>query len=339
MSESFLNAAVSRAADAAPDVLTLCCARCQTVIASAGELLCDPTAFSSESVWAYELDMLDQTAFVYSATNPTAERFDVARLSSCARLHFDGAPVAEHSWFPPHRWINAGCPGCRAQLGWVFVAASDVDGRTPPPAFAGVILTRLREAAVRPERLAIPDPGATRVPTAGRSSLMDFLAEGDSDDDPRSRRVRILDHLVEAGAGSEALLDMWRSGWQDDPQNAQREPHELVAELRAQWVRSDDLSVAMDAMAALGDRLGDQDAIDAVVNGLTAEQAAVLREHLAAANLLDERGFPNAHASFEEAGLDGEQGWEPLRQLLRGGRPTQSSEPAASDPPAQPEAS
>lgn len=262
MSLSFLEAAGVRSTDASAesiDVLALLCACCQTVIAAADELLCAELPRCTDSVWTYELDMLDQTASVYSATNPAADRFDVARLGGacCSRLRFSGEPVADFSWFPPFRWINCQCPGCPAQLGWVFVA-DDEDGRTPPPTFAGVILTKLREARVRPGRLAIPDPGAPRRFRGGeQSTLLGDILGNQVAGDPRSQRVRLLDHLIEAGAPSESLLDMWRQGWSDERQPESTSPDELLAEMRAEWTLRDSAAVEAAPANAVADEAGE----------------------------------------------------------------------------------
>ena len=144
---SFLAAAQSRATDvdATRTVLALCCNHCQEVVATADELLKDRVPYKEGAVWAYELDLLDTTAFCYSATNPSDDRFDVGRFNTetCARLRYSGSPTAEHSWFPPNGWINARCPVCPQQLGWVFA-----DPETDAVCFAGIIVTNLIERRV-----------------------------------------------------------------------------------------------------------------------------------------------------------------------------------------------
>ena len=145
MDSFFLSAAAARAADATPRLLSLCCNQCGAVVATAEELLCEKAAFLEGAVWAYELDLLDTTAFVYSATNPEATRIDVGRFDSaaCARLRFGRDPaIADHSWFPPYRWRNARCQNCPSQVGWVFADEND------EIKFAGVIVTALVERRV-----------------------------------------------------------------------------------------------------------------------------------------------------------------------------------------------
>lgn len=147
MSASFIAAAESRAADldrllAVP---ALVCNRCSAPIASADELLKDCVPCRDGAVWCYELDLLETTAYCYSATNPDDHRFDVARFDkgACSRLLLsDGVPEAAHSWFPPFRWVNACCPSCLQQLGWVFHDESNA------MCFAGVIVTKMIERRV-----------------------------------------------------------------------------------------------------------------------------------------------------------------------------------------------
>ena len=104
MSDSFLSAVETRAKEvcARTTVLALCCNNCQAVVATADELLKDQVPTAEGAVWAYELDLLDVTAYCYSATNPDDARFDVGRFNAdaCARLRWSGTPEPAHSWFP-----------------------------------------------------------------------------------------------------------------------------------------------------------------------------------------------------------------------------------------------
>ena len=189
--DSFLSAAAARAADATPRLLSLCCNQCGAVVATAEELLCEKAAYLEGAVWAYELDLLDTTAFVYSATNPEATRFDVGRFDSaaCARLRFGRDPaIADHSWSPPYRWRNARCQNCPSQVGWVFADEND------EIKFAGVIVTALVERRVPVSETLPPsaadlerrntDPFATAahlralgdmLDTASRAAPSDFV--------------------------------------------------------------------------------------------------------------------------------------------------------------------
>lgn len=148
MSDSFVAAAEARAADldrllAVP---ALVCSKCNEPIATADELLPERVPCLDGVVWCYELDLLETTAHCYSATNPDDYRFDVARFGqgACSRLLLaNEAPESSHSWFPPYKWVNASCPACLQQLGWVFH-----DETTNAMRFAGVIVTKMIERRV-----------------------------------------------------------------------------------------------------------------------------------------------------------------------------------------------
>ena len=194
------------------DVRAMCCAQCNAPIASSDELLSEPVPHNTETTWTYELDFLETSAWVFSATNPADVRFDVGRFgaSACARLAVEGEPTLEHSWFPPHPWVNASCPICFGHLGWAFmqpatdesassgaveggaavpsaeassseeaaaVAASavsvaegeggDSTSASLPFAFAGLILTRLKEAMVAEASLLETRREAQRAARSG----------------------------------------------------------------------------------------------------------------------------------------------------------------------------
>ena len=95
---------------------------------------------------------------VYSATNPAAVRFDVARVS--AACHEAGlvacqtkAFFAEHSWFPPYYWCMAACGSCGQHLGWGFAepdVAATAEAQSDFEAKRVTELCRLRdESAAR----------------------------------------------------------------------------------------------------------------------------------------------------------------------------------------------
>ncbi|KAL1519590.1 hypothetical protein AB1Y20_023104 [Prymnesium parvum] len=137
-----------------PPIGAMACARCEQPVARADELLRERYGqLLSSAVFAYELEVLQRDVWVYSATNPGDERFDVCRFGTAGGAHVvvSGRPCAEHSWFPPHYWRVATCPGCRTHLGWAFLAEPDVNA---PPCFVGLILTRLRERRVCPSELS-----------------------------------------------------------------------------------------------------------------------------------------------------------------------------------------
>jgi len=172
MSGSFVEAVTIRAVDVDSGVLALCCASCGHVVATAEELLPDRVDCRTGSVWGYELDLLETTAYCYSATNPSDARFDVARFNAaaCARAHFAGEPSDECTWFPPHRWINASCAGCPRQVGWVFV------DEQATPLFIGVIVTSLRERRIKSNEMRAPDLGVR-----GNPRLASFFAEREAE--------------------------------------------------------------------------------------------------------------------------------------------------------------
>ncbi|EOD28110.1 hypothetical protein EMIHUDRAFT_47771, partial [Emiliania huxleyi CCMP1516] len=122
----------------------LVCAQCGSPISTAEELCTERVDTFARAVYAYELDVLDEEAWCYSATNPSDTRFDVARFrlpadaARACRLRFEGVPTAEHSWFPPFLWSMACCERCRSHLGWAFHR----EGASTPE-FVGLILTHL----------------------------------------------------------------------------------------------------------------------------------------------------------------------------------------------------
>ena len=87
---------------ASPEQLlgAMSCAQCDQPVARADELLteCYGSTLSS-SVYAYELEVLDADAWVYSATNPGDVRFDVCRFATPkgAHVHVSGRASADHS--------------------------------------------------------------------------------------------------------------------------------------------------------------------------------------------------------------------------------------------------
>ena len=168
--ESFISAADARTRDMAQQntVPALICSRCKRPVATADELLRDKVQALNGSVWSYELDLLETSAFCYSATNPDDHRFDVARfdVSVCKRLRYQGTPEVAHSWFPPYGWVNAKCENCPSQLGWVF---HDDAGA---PQFAGIIVTNLVERRVPANWASIP---ATVQPPSEHENLRDPL--------------------------------------------------------------------------------------------------------------------------------------------------------------------
>ena len=130
------------------------CAQCNHPIAAAADLLPEQIPRLESASYPYQLDLLgNEEAWVYSATNPHQNRFDVCRFgaAACARLDISGTPTAEHSFFPPFAWRMAACACCSAHLGWAFGVA---EGGGPD--FAGLILTHLRETQCTQRELNAP---------------------------------------------------------------------------------------------------------------------------------------------------------------------------------------
>ena len=114
-------------------LLGLCCTRCRHPITVASEFL-EAQISSSDAVYAYELDLLDQTLFCYRATNPDDDRHDIARVrvdrliglelmaaSSGASINaLQANDAAGDSWFPGRVARAAVCKGCKVHLGWSF---------------------------------------------------------------------------------------------------------------------------------------------------------------------------------------------------------------------------
>ncbi|KAF4654774.1 hypothetical protein FOL46_008545 [Perkinsus olseni] len=69
-----------------------------------------------EVVYSYELDVLEDPAWCYSATNPHEYRFDVCRANPAELSHggirVTNPPQEEFSWFPPYLWMMALCNTC-----------------------------------------------------------------------------------------------------------------------------------------------------------------------------------------------------------------------------------
>ncbi|KAF4696949.1 hypothetical protein FOZ60_013300 [Perkinsus olseni] len=86
-----------------------------------------------EVVYSYELDVLEDPAWCYSATNPHEYRFDVCRANPAELAHggirVTNPPQEEFSWFPPYLWMMALCNTCGVHLGWAFCTADEAENR------------------------------------------------------------------------------------------------------------------------------------------------------------------------------------------------------------------
>eukprot|EP00760_Papus_ankaliazontas_P034809 PhM_4_TR7501/c0_g1_i1/m.86522 len=133
----------------------LICSTCQNFMCTFNDIICDRAATWDEQVYAYEMDIETDknsalSAWCYSATNPSARRFDVVRVKleeSSLPLQLTGKPSAEHSWFPPYKWRMCQCASCHTHMGWGFVDDND------NVVFAGLILTGTAPRAWTQEQL------------------------------------------------------------------------------------------------------------------------------------------------------------------------------------------
>lgn len=168
----------------------LCCQRCNRPIAAAADLLPEQISRLETASYPYQLDLLGvEDAWVYSATNPHQNRFDVARFgpATCARVVVMGAASDEHSFFPPYEWQMCYCAYCFAHLGWTFQypaveggaegehveSGGDSENVDAPPQgtqatdFAGLVLTNLRERLCFASELSDATAKARRVRDSG----------------------------------------------------------------------------------------------------------------------------------------------------------------------------
>ena len=111
------------------------------------DLLLERIPTLSSACFSYELDVLGEMISVYSATNPTATRFDVIRVALVrpSVIISGDAATEEHSWFPPYKWRMSACI-CGQHLGWAF---SNDSGDQ----FLGIIVTKLSPREVSASEL------------------------------------------------------------------------------------------------------------------------------------------------------------------------------------------
>lgn len=132
------------------ELACLVCASCRFPQCTVSELIEERCESRKEQVYAYELEVLGRDITLYSATNPSAHRFDVARvLPSALGAGPIGRRQSEHSWFPGFAWQMAHCLMCASHLGWSF----SKDGA--PIAFHGLIVTKLREETLPARRMKL----------------------------------------------------------------------------------------------------------------------------------------------------------------------------------------
>jgi hypothetical protein len=119
-----------------PNVATIQCLLCDTCempLCSLSDIILDRVDVMDSAVYTYELDLLGEDIWVYSATNPSARRFDVVRVSSSMvnmkTVTCEKQFSTEHTWFPPFAWCMCECSSCGRHLGWGF--KSDDAGSAP----------------------------------------------------------------------------------------------------------------------------------------------------------------------------------------------------------------
>lgn len=138
-------------------------------------------------VFSYKLQLLNEEkeTTVYSATNTTSYRFDVARFypeNVKQRIFTNGSTTAEHTWFPPYEWNFVSCLNCGSHLGWAYYSpkSTNVDDSKNSEEveekdseerlkFFGFILTRLRpHEAAKPKEQELDDLRRQRQSEANR---------------------------------------------------------------------------------------------------------------------------------------------------------------------------
>ncbi|CAE7617013.1 ohgt [Symbiodinium natans] len=137
----------------------LVCAACTYPLVRVEELIEEKFECRKDVSWSYELDVMEQQIWCYSATNAHDHRFDVVRVlpTGLSRsLAVEGKPTAEFSWFPGFAWAMAHCCHCNRHLGWAFYpearptseehSEQPADASTSELAFFGLVLTKMRES-------------------------------------------------------------------------------------------------------------------------------------------------------------------------------------------------
>jgi hypothetical protein len=108
------------------DVDVMACDNCHFPVFTRNQVLTEKAPIDEAAVYGYELDVLDVEAPCYSATNPTAARFDVVRVGGAAqgvRRGVEHPATTEASWFSGFMWQMASCRACGVHLGWSFSQA------------------------------------------------------------------------------------------------------------------------------------------------------------------------------------------------------------------------
>lgn len=179
-----------------PKTRAFVCQTCENPVAAASELLPERVAVLNEAVYAYELSVLDSDSCAcYSATNPSDQRYDVARFrppSGRPRLVYAGDTSTEHSWFPPHTWQCVFCPLCRTHLGWAFSDAAQHEPLGGGESRGGDLGAAPLGAAERAAEL--DSEAATEVTT---ETATETATETTTDERRREIRDEIIDESVD----------------------------------------------------------------------------------------------------------------------------------------------
>ena len=103
----------------------LLCDYCGCILCMREDLIQQRATVWGDQVYTYDLEIFEEEETpVYSATNPSANRFDVVRVKPdvvcrdlivCSPAYFP-----DHSWFPPYEWSMASCASCGRHIGWGF---------------------------------------------------------------------------------------------------------------------------------------------------------------------------------------------------------------------------
>lgn len=158
--------------DGAPRELWMVCQQCRYPIVSPDNVIPGRAETWAKTVFAYELDIMGRQVWCYSATNPSAHRFDVlrARPRLGAAIAVTRAPDVTHSWFPGFAWQMASCAACDTHLGWAFSTAREGSAPTEPAIdFFGLISTRLAETKLLSRRRAVFERKRQEVSTRSSS--------------------------------------------------------------------------------------------------------------------------------------------------------------------------
>jgi hypothetical protein len=166
----------------APSISCLLCARCKWPLIAKSDIIAERAQdVWTGAVYSYELEVLGEDTWVYSATNPNANRFDVIKCgASCGQaiLHESDKFTDLHSWFPAYEWSMASCCSCGEHLGWAFSLKEPAQGT--PLAGGEASESETKEAKKERPSAANDSPtegGATRAQDDEGEKAEDVLPE------------------------------------------------------------------------------------------------------------------------------------------------------------------